>query len=540
MGTSLTGLTPSTTYDALIKVGDNEPLSGTAKVLSDGLGNDSILSLSTSRIGIGSTIDSGELITAYGAAEAAIVFQNTNSGTGSGQGLYLGTLNAENYLWTYEDQPLIFGANNDERMRITSTGNVGIGTSSPQGKLSVSSGAAGGGYNSDYDELVLTNAGRVGINILSSATEFGAIIMGGKADNTTGGIYHNALTNMLSLATQDAFRLNIDNAGNVGIGTSSPLAKLQSTTAGSAANEVGLRLNNPNGNVAPTGVDIVFQSGYTTGIDGASVIRGGRNSAATDSYISFETNTGSALTEKLRITPSGNVGIGTSAPSEPLVVSSLLRDYTSAQFSTLLQSTTPQSAGRGGSLGLAGETGGGITAFGGIIGAKENSVFAETGGYLAFTTRANGGSLTEKVRILSSGGITFNGDTAAANALDDYEEGTFTFTAVPATSGTISLSTSSARYTKIGRQVFVQAFITVSSVSSPIGTAILLQGLPFTIANATNAGGSALVVWADASASYVKTGLPGFYIDNTQIYAPIDASSVEASDEFFITMTYTV
>ena len=31
----------------------------------------------------------------------------------------------------------------------------------------------------------------------------------------------------------------------------------------------------------------------------------------------------------------------------------------------------------------------------------------------------------EKLRILDSGGITFNGDTAAANALDDYEEGTY-------------------------------------------------------------------------------------------------------------------
>ena len=131
MGTTLTGTTPQDTYDSLIKVTDNGPLSGTAKYLSDGLGNDSVLAVSTSRIGIGSTIDSGELITAYGATEAAIVFQNTNSGTGASQGLYLGTLNAENFLWTYEDQPLIFGANNAERMRITAAGNVGIGTSAP-------------------------------------------------------------------------------------------------------------------------------------------------------------------------------------------------------------------------------------------------------------------------------------------------------------------------------------------------------------------------------------------------------------------------
>jgi hypothetical protein len=35
-------------------------------------------------------------------------------------------------------------------------------------------------------------------------------------------------------------------------------------------------------------------------------------------------------------------------------------------------------------------------------------------------------SVTERMRILAGGGLTFNGDTAAANALDDYEEGTWT------------------------------------------------------------------------------------------------------------------
>ena len=36
------------------------------------------------------------------------------------------------------------------------------------------------------------------------------------------------------------------------------------------------------------------------------------------------------------------------------------------------------------------------------------------------------GATNERIRLLGSGGLTFNGDTAAANALDDYEEGTFT------------------------------------------------------------------------------------------------------------------
>ena len=54
MGTSLNGLTPATTFDALIKVGDNSALSASLKTISDGEGNDSPLKLSTSAVGIGS------------------------------------------------------------------------------------------------------------------------------------------------------------------------------------------------------------------------------------------------------------------------------------------------------------------------------------------------------------------------------------------------------------------------------------------------------------------------------------------------------
>ena len=52
MGTTLTGTTPQDTYDSLIKVTDNGPLSGSLKVLTDGLGNDSTLSLSTTAASI--------------------------------------------------------------------------------------------------------------------------------------------------------------------------------------------------------------------------------------------------------------------------------------------------------------------------------------------------------------------------------------------------------------------------------------------------------------------------------------------------------
>ena len=75
--------------------------------------------------------------------------------------------------------------------------------------------------------------------------------------------------------------------------------------------------------------------------------------------------------------------------------------------------------------------------------------YNHTGNYMRFNT--NG---TEELRILNGGGITFNGDTAAANALDDYEEGTWTVNVYDAASGgNVSASTGTGYYTKIGRCV---------------------------------------------------------------------------------------
>jgi hypothetical protein len=55
MGTSLSGLTPANTYTGLLKFGDNSAISASLKVISDGAGNDTILSLSTTSLNIGGT-----------------------------------------------------------------------------------------------------------------------------------------------------------------------------------------------------------------------------------------------------------------------------------------------------------------------------------------------------------------------------------------------------------------------------------------------------------------------------------------------------
>ena len=85
-------------------------------------------------------------------------------------------------------------------------------------------------------------------------------------------------------------------------------------------------------------------------------------------------------------------------------------------------------------------------------------------------------------------GITFGNDTAAANALDDYEEGTWT--PVYLNVNTPTYGHRSGRYTKIGRFVYLVCQISVDSgLDTSDGSGINIGGLPFT---GNNAHGSAL------------------------------------------------
>ena len=87
-----------------------------------------------------------------------------------------------------------------------------------------------------------------------------------------------------------------------------------------------------------------------------------------------------------------------------------------------------------------------------------------------------GHSGNEKLRILETGGITFNGDTATANALDDYEEGDWT---PKQTDGGTNYTANHAKYVKIGKLVHLTFDITSSSSTN----LTQIWNLPFTPAN---------------------------------------------------------
>ncbi len=111
-------------------------------------------------------------------------------------------------------------------------------------------------------------------------------------------------------------------------------------------------------------------------------------------------------------------------------------------------------------------------------------------GFISFYTNPSNynTAVQERMRILAGGGLTFNGDTAAANALDDYEEGTWnpSFIGTAGSAGSWAESTWTARYTKIGRVVRFHASGYITNKGSYSGNS-RVAGLPYTNAGSTTA-----------------------------------------------------
>jgi hypothetical protein len=116
--------------------------------------------------------------------------------------------------------------------------------------------------------------------------------------------------------------------------------------------------------------------------------------------------------------------------------------------------------------------------------AGSNRVFDATNS--AVTINTAGGTTTFGGNTTFSGGVAnlsangaYFGTAAAANLLDDYEEGTFTPTVTAQTAGSPTYSAQSGRYTKIGNHVTIQGYVAISGGTLPSGNYVTLGGFPF-------------------------------------------------------------
>jgi hypothetical protein len=131
-------------------------------------------------------------------------------------------------------------------------------------------------------------------------------------------------------------------------------------------------------------------------------------------------------------------------------------------------------------------------------------------GTIEFEPRSSNGVIAR----VTGDGLCFGSDTAAANALDDYEEGTYNITAVDSSGGatlTLKSYTNTLHYTKIGQLVHVQGKVQIDTLSGTCSGTLQIN-LPFTSHDgtdtswATGAVNTQYVDWTTGTAPYCTVG----------------------------------
>ncbi len=340
----------------------------------------------------------------------------------------------------------------------------------------------------------------------------GGVIL--RLENTDGNGYsfsRNNITGFLLIQGNQVGDNNIclaPTGGNVGIGNPSPSYRL--SVSGNTNSGVFLKQGSQIGDTPSTNFysALTFENVTTTNAWSIGYSQGAKFS------INYFDPDSSTYTRVFTATPTGNIGIGTNVfPTAKLYVGETANN-TSGDISTVAQLITPRatiaypltvsSAGSGvtnDQIRITYNYGSGFSATAYIASYLENASLAETG--LSFGVYKNGLGLHEGMRLTpdkyirlasSSGGIQFNGDTAAANALDDYEQGTFTPIVQGSTTvGTGTYSRQTGGYTKIGNLVTCNVWV---DWSSHTGTGnLVFAGLPFTSIGTTDYRASGTLGW---------------------------------------------
>jgi uncharacterized protein YaiE (UPF0345 family) len=478
---------------------------GTARLYIDSSGNVGIGTTSPTSLGSGFK----EVIVSGTTEGAGLQLQDTDGNVKAG--LFTSDVSGAAFVRTITNHPLAFRTNNTERMRIDTSGQVGIGTASPSQQLHIAS----------------ANTSSSGTIIASDSQGRGVLIESPYIGNAVGKIGISGTDSALAFGTGsgNTERMRIDTSGHLLVGGSAEIrsgnieviqssadAEINVTESSDAGNGPKLRLTRTRGsNVSsPTAISngnfmgsILFDSydsaNYRIGAQIQAIASGNWSSGScpTDLYFSTTASGQSSPTERLRIDNSGKINIGTTSATQKVSVGTSASetlgysvDWTGSGAGQVASFTANTSTGEvrigatntsgtyfptfysnnsermriasNGRVGIGTSSplarthldgtdndvdnvlfltaanlangAGGRISFGGnydgtnrtswadIKGSKENATSGQYGGYLSFSTRPNGGSNTERVRI-TSGGTLMVGTTGSNNpGVEIYKE----------------------------------------------------------------------------------------------------------------------
>ena len=237
---------------------------------------------------------------------------------------------ATNWIFqAYNGRLRVLGGTVGEVLSIaSSTGNVGIGTTSPYTKFAVVDGTG---------EMRFQNVSQA--NLTVTGTNASVVVDSSIGTSYPGFILKKGGVNMGTIAANDITGIQLLNAsgngitvlgttGNIGIGTTSPSGKLTVDAASAVVNSVetagALVLRSTTAFGADIGPQMRFSGETGSGLAATTpyafaTIAGRKENATANNlagYLQFSTTQAdSSIVERMRITSTGNVGIGTTTPT---------------------------------------------------------------------------------------------------------------------------------------------------------------------------------------------------------------------------------